>query len=172
MTKSFIRRLLLAGVIITAVNANSVNAQENTGFMEEQLNLTQEWDKVFPQSDKVTHSKITFHNRYGVTLAADLYIPKNTDGSKLPAIAVSGPFGAVKEQASGLYAQTLAERGFLTIAFDPSFTGESGGQPRYVASPISAQQWTTCPPVRMWIRSASASWASAAGADWRSMQRP
>ena len=127
MTKSFIRRLLLAGVIITAVNANSVNAQENTGFMEEKLNLTQEWDKVFPQSDKVTHSKITFHNRYGVTLAADLYIPKNTDGSKLPAIAVSGPFGAVKEQ--------LAERGFLTIAFDPSFTGESGGQPRYVASP-------------------------------------
>ena len=82
--------------------------------MEEQLNLTQEWDKVFPQSDKVTHSKITFHNRYGVTLAADLYIPKNTDGDKLPAIAVSGPFGAVKEQASGLYAQTLAERGFLT----------------------------------------------------------
>ena len=125
MTKSFIRRLLLAGVIITAVNANSVNAQENSGFMEEQLNLTQEWDKVFPQSDKVTHSKITFHNRYGVTLAADLYIPKNTDGSKLPAIAVSGPFGAVKEQASGLYAQTI----------DPSFTGESGGQPRYVASP-------------------------------------
>ena len=103
--------------------------------MEEQLNLTQEWDKVFPQSDKVTHSKITFHNRYGVTLAADLYIPKNTDGDKLPAIAISGPFGAVKEQASGLYAQTLAERGFLTIAFDPSFTGESGGQPRYVASP-------------------------------------
>ena len=91
MTKSFIRRFLLAGVIITAVNANSVNAQENTGFMEEQLNLTQEWDKVFPQSDKVTHSKITFHNRYGVTLAADLDIPKNTDGSKLPALAVSGP---------------------------------------------------------------------------------
>ena len=85
--------------------------------MEEQLNLTQEWDKVFPQSDKVTHSKITFHNRYGVTLAADLYIPKNTDGDKLPAIAVSGPFGAVKEQASGLYAQTLAERGFLTEDF-------------------------------------------------------
>ena len=83
--------------------------------MEEQLNLTQEWDKVFPQSNKVTHSKITFHNRYGVTLAADLYIPKNTDGDKLPAIAVSGPFGAVKEQASGLYAQTLAERGFLTL---------------------------------------------------------
>ena len=101
----------------------------------EELKLTQEWDKTFPLSDKVIHSKITFHNRYGVTLAADLYIPKNTDGSKLPAIAVSGPFGAVKEQASGLYAQELAKRGFLTIAFDPSFTGESGGLPRYVASP-------------------------------------
>lgn len=102
--------------------------------MEEKLNLTQEWDKVFPQSDQVNHSKITFHNRYGITLAADLYVPKNATG-KLPAIAVSGPFGAVKEQVSGLYAQTLAERGFLTLAFDPSFTGESGGEPRYVASP-------------------------------------
>ena len=111
------------------------NTDNTVSKMEEQLNLTQEWDKVFPKSGKVTHSKITFHNRYGVTLAADLYIPKNTDGGKLPAIAVCGPFGAVKEQASGLYAQTLAERGFLTIAFDPSFTGESGGQPRYVASP-------------------------------------
>lgn len=97
-------------------------------FQEEQLTLTQEWDKTFPQSDKVDHCKITFHNRYGITLAADLYKPKNAAG-KLPAIAVSGPFGAVKEQASGLYAQTLAEHGFLTIAFDPSFTGESGGQP-------------------------------------------
>ena len=101
---------------------------------EEMLTLTQEWDKTFPQSDKVDHKKVTFHNRYGITLAADMYIPKNTEG-KLPAIAVSGPFGAVKEQCSGLYAQTLAERGFLTIAFDPSFTGESGGQPRYMASP-------------------------------------
>lgn len=98
------------------------------------LILTEEWDKTFPKSDKVNHRKITFHNRYGITLAADLYKPKNTDG-KLPAIAVCGPFGAVKEQSSGLYAQTLAERGFLTIAFDPSFTGESDGQPRYVASP-------------------------------------
>ncbi|WP_087330226.1 alpha/beta hydrolase [Parabacteroides sp. An277] len=103
-------------------------------IMEEKLHLTQDWDKVFPQSDKVNHSKITFHNRYGITLAADLYVPKNATG-KLPAIAVSGPFGAVKEQVSGLYAQTLAERGFLTLAFDPSFTGESGGEPRYVASP-------------------------------------
>ena len=96
--------------------------------------MTTEWDKVFPQSDKVSHSKVTFTNRYGITLAADMYVPKNAEG-KLPAIAVSGPFGAVKEQSSGLYAQTLAERGFLTIAFDPSFTGESSGEPRYVASP-------------------------------------
>lgn len=102
--------------------------------MNEKLSMTQEWDKVFPKSDKVNHRKITFHNRYGITLAADLYEPKNASG-KLPALAVSGPFGAVKEQSSGLYAQTMAERGFLTIAFDPSFTGESGGQPRYVASP-------------------------------------
>ena len=102
--------------------------------MEENLNLIQEWDKTFPQSDKVDHKKITFHNRYGITLAADLYVPKNVTG-KLPAIAISAPFGAVKEQASGLYAQTLAERGFLTIVFDPSYTGESSGQPRYVASP-------------------------------------
>lgn len=99
-----------------------------------QLNLTQEWDKTFPKSAKVDHCKVTFHNRYGITLAADLYIPKNAAG-KLPAIAVSGPFGAVKEQSSGLYAQAMAQRGFLTIAFDPSFTGESGGSPRYVASP-------------------------------------
>lgn len=102
--------------------------------MAERLSLEQEWDKVFPKSDKVNHRKITFHNRYGITLAADLYEPKAVEG-KLPAIAVSGPFGAVKEQASGLYAQSMAERGFLTIAFDPSFTGESGGTPRYVASP-------------------------------------
>ena len=100
----------------------------------EELNLTQEWDKTFPKSEKVDHSKVTFVNRYGITLAADMYIPKNAEG-RLPAIAVSGPFGAVKEQCSGLYAQTMAERGFLTIAFDPSFTGESGGQPRYMASP-------------------------------------
>ncbi len=100
----------------------------------EVLSLTQEWDKTFPKSDKVDHSKVTFHNRYGITLAADLYRPLNASG-KLPAIAVCGPFGSVKEQCSGLYAQTLAERGFLTIAFDPSFTGESGGTPRYVASP-------------------------------------
>ncbi|MGB4589436.1 MAG: alpha/beta hydrolase [Clostridiaceae bacterium] len=102
--------------------------------MEEKLYLCEEWDKTFPKSDKVNHRKITFHNRYGITLAADLYEPKNAEG-KLAAIAISGPFGAVKEQSSGLYAQTMAEKGFLTIAFDPSFTGESGGVPRYVASP-------------------------------------
>lgn len=102
--------------------------------MEEKLNLVQEWDKTFPKSEKVNHRKVTFHNRYGITLAADLYAPKNAEG-KLAAIAVCGPFGAVKEQASGLYAQTMAERGFLTIAFDPSYTGESGGSPRYMASP-------------------------------------
>ena len=100
----------------------------------EKLNLTQEWDKVFPKSDKVDHKKVTFHNRYGITLAADMYTPKNVVG-KLPAIAVSGPFGAVKEQSSGLYAQKMAEFGILTIAFDPSYTGESSGTPRYVASP-------------------------------------
>lgn len=102
--------------------------------MNEKLNLTEEWDKTFPKSNLINHKKVTFHNRYGITLAADLYEPKQAE-EKLPAIAVCGPFGAVKEQASGLYAQTMAEKGFLTIAFDPSFTGESGGTPRYVASP-------------------------------------
>ena len=103
-------------------------------MQDQKLELTTEWDKTFPKSDKVDHKKITFHNRYGITLAADMYIPKNAQG-KLAALAVAGPFGAVKEQASGLYAQIMAERGFLTIAFDPSYTGESGGEPRYVASP-------------------------------------
>ena len=102
--------------------------------MEEQLHLTEEWDKTFPRNDRVAHRKVTFRNRYGITLAADLYQPKDAAG-RLPAIAVCGPFGAVKEQASGLYAQEMAARGFLTIAFDPSFTGESGGQPRFMASP-------------------------------------
>ena len=107
------------------------------------LELTQEWDKTFPQSDKVEHSKITFHNRYGITLAADLYKPKNAAQGPLAAIAVSGPYGAVKEQVSGRYAQTLAERGFLTIAFDPSFYGESGGMPRSLTSPeISTEDFS------------------------------
>ena len=101
---------------------------------KEELKLTAEWDKTFPKSDKVDHEKATFVNRYGITLAADLYVPKNKSG-KMPAIAVCGPFGAVKEQCAGLYAQTMAERGYLTLAFDPSFTGESGGNVRYMASP-------------------------------------
>lgn len=114
------------------------SANETIMPLNEKLELTQEWDKVFPKSEKVEHKKVTFTNNFGITIAADMYSPKDTkmaiDG-KLPAIAVSGPFGAVKEQSSGLYAQTMAERGFLTIAFDPSFTGESGGMPRRVASP-------------------------------------
>lgn len=125
--------ILVASQLVLGLSAFA-QAGQAVDTPTEKLELTQEWDKVFPKSSQVKHSKVTFHNRYGITLAADLYIPKNVSG-KLPAIAVSGPFGAVKEQASGLYAQTLAERGFLTIAFDPSFTGESGGQPRSVASP-------------------------------------
>lgn len=125
---------LLAGLTTVSAETATDKCNFSNGNDMEKLELTNEWDKVFPQSDKVNHCKVTFHNRYGVTLAADLYVPKNATG-KLAAIAVSGPFGAVKEQSSGLYAQMLAERGFLTIAFDPSFTGESGGQPRYVASP-------------------------------------
>ena len=121
---------------MTMTMATVVQAQEvqNKVAEKENLQLVKAWDKVFPKSDKVEHSKITFHNRYGITLVADLYVPKGAKG-KLPAIACSGPFGAVKEQVSGLYAQHMAERGFLTIAFDPSFTGESGGEPRNVASP-------------------------------------
>ena len=126
--------LLVCLAITSHMTAQEKQTLNTNNIMEEKLNLTQEWDKVFPQSNRVNHTKVTFHNRYGITLAADLYMPKDITGP-LPAIAVSGPFGAVKEQASGLYAQTLAEHGFLTIAFDPSFTGESGGQPRYVASP-------------------------------------
>ena len=118
--------LVLAGIALLASCCNNNNAND--------MNLTQEWDKTFPKSDLVEHSKVTFHNRYGITLVADMYVPKDADG-KLPAIAVSGPFGAVKEQTSGIYAQHMAERGFLTIAFDPSYTGESGGEPRRMASP-------------------------------------
>ena len=123
---------LAVATVLSLAACNSNNQKEEK--MKQELEITQEWDKVFPQSDKVNHQKVTFHNRYGITLVADMYTPKNVDG-KMPAIAVSGPFGAVKEQTSGLYAQHMAERGFLTIAFDPSFTGESGGEPRRMASP-------------------------------------
>ncbi len=130
------RMTILTAAFLCFFGLTESTAQNNQSSRNmEELKLTQKWDKTFPKSDKVNHSKVTFVNRYGITLAADLYIPKMTGEEKFPAIAVSGPFGAVKEQSSGLYAQTLAERGFLTIAFDPSFTGESGGQPRSVASP-------------------------------------
>ena len=133
----FTMKKLLSAMLVASLftacqnkeNDNQINESMNT-----KLQLTQEWDKTFPKSDKVDHKKVTFHNRYGIELAADMYMPKNADG-KLAAIAVSGPFGAVKEQSSGLYAQHMAERGFITIAFDPSFTGESGGEPRRMASP-------------------------------------
>lgn len=136
--------LTLAGSVMT-VDAADVSSRTENGSQvrrisstpwegEESLPLTDTWDKTFPKSDKVDHEKVTFHNRYGITLAADLYMPKNRNG-KMAALAVAGPFGAVKEQASGLYAQKLAEMGFLTIAFDPSFIGESGGRARNVASP-------------------------------------
>ena len=130
-------RKTLASIFIACCLPTALFMQAQTNqstIKKETMEITESWDKVFPKSDKVNHSKITFVNRYGITLVADLYQPINASG-RMPAIAVSGPFGAVKEQCSGLYAQKMAERGYLTIAFDPSFTGESGGTPRYVASP-------------------------------------
>lgn len=125
----------MLSLLATALSSNSQtmdNPDTNTSLAPVgQLQLTQEWDKTFPKSEKIDHHKVAFVNRYGITLAADMYKPKGAEG-RLPAIAVSGPFGAVKEQSSGLYAQQLAERGFLTIAFDPSFTGESGGMPNEI----------------------------------------
>ena len=124
MLKNFLISLLTLTIIFGGINmSNATNAKNN------------EWDKTFKRSDKVEVKKVSFKNRYGITLVGDLYTPKNVNGKKMAAIAVSGPFGAVKEQASGLYAQTMAERGFVTLAFDPSYTGESGGEPRNVSSP-------------------------------------
>lgn len=126
----------LAGTLFASSALATTEKKSENAMNTQELQMTAEWDKTFPRSEKVRHSKVTFHNRYGITLAADLYVPENVPaGTRLPAIAVSGPFGAVKEQSPGLYAQTLAERGFLTLAFDPSFTGESGGNPRNVTSP-------------------------------------
>ena len=122
-----------AGTAFGAVGTDA-SSTETPAAAQAQLKLETAWDKTFKKSDKVEHSKVVFRTRYGFTLAADMYIPKNAEG-KLPAIAVAGPFGAVKEQVSGFYAQTLAEQGFLTIAFDPSYTGESSGEPRFTASP-------------------------------------
>ncbi|MBR1626927.1 MAG: alpha/beta hydrolase [Bacteroidales bacterium] len=133
MKKLILSLILLSGLMISCSDKEVTNNKNKKDEMQE-MNLTQEWDKVFPQSDKVDHKKVTFKNRYGITLAADMYTPKGKEG-KLSAITVCGPFGAVKEQSSGLYAQAMAEKGFLTIAFDPSFTGESSGEPRYMASP-------------------------------------
>lgn len=124
---------ILVGALMALLGCQADSA--NKGATSVPLQLTQEWDKTFPRSEKVEHRKVTFPNRYGITLAADLYLPKGHTEGRLPAIVVSGPFGAVKEQSSGLYAQTLAEHGFVTLAFDPSYTGESGGEPRNVASP-------------------------------------
>ncbi|MDE6392651.1 MAG: alpha/beta hydrolase [Muribaculaceae bacterium] len=124
----------ICSLIIACLSLTTINAQNNNITDMENLELTSEWDKTFPKSDRVNHKKVTFVNHYGITLAADLYVPKDAK-TPLPAIAVCGPFGAVKEQCSGLYAQEMAERGFITLAFDPSFTGESGGHPRYMTSP-------------------------------------
>ena len=132
--KKTILAVALLGITFAACTNNKTNNHQYDKEMNTTLNLTQDWDKTFPLSNKVDHKKVTFRNRYGIELAADMYTPKDMEG-KLSAIAVTGPFGAVKEQSSGLYAQHMAERGFLTIAFDPSFTGESGGEPRRMASP-------------------------------------
>ena len=130
MKKVLLAAALLGGMLTGCTNKEQTKAEENMTT----LNLTQEWDKVFPLSEKVNHRKVTFETQYGLTLAADLYTPKDAEG-KLAAIAVSGPFGAVKEQCSGLYAMKMAERGFVALAFDPSYTGESSGEPRRTASP-------------------------------------
>ena len=131
MKKMIFTAMLLGGMLTACTNSNK---QATANDMKQELELTQEWDKVFPLSEKVNHSKVTFKTQYGLTLAADLYTPKDAEG-KLAAIAVSGPFGATKEQSSGLYAMKMAERGFVAIAFDPSYTGESSGEPRRTASP-------------------------------------
>ncbi|NQD73612.1 alpha/beta hydrolase [Pseudomonas sp. CM27] len=136
VVKPGVGRRTLLRMTSTGIAAISVGAALPDGaFATSGVQLDSKWDKTFPKSDKVDHQKVAFKNRYGITLAADLYRPKNTAGTQLPALAVSGPFGAVKEQASGLYAQVMAERGFVTVAFDPSFTGESGGETRNIASP-------------------------------------
>ena len=131
MKKVLFFAMLVSGMLVACTNSNKQTTDEN---MEQELELTQEWDKVFPLSEKVSHKKVTFKTQYGLILAADMYTPKDVKG-KLAAIAVSGPFGAVKEQSSGLYAMKMAERGFVTLAFDPSYTGESSGEPRRTASP-------------------------------------
>ncbi len=133
--KGLVRSMVVACAATLLIGQSGVVRALPPTSEENTMHMTQEWDKTFHKSEKVDHQKVTFKNRYGITLAADLYLPKNRAAQWLAALAVSGPFGAVKEQSSGLYAQTMAERGYVTLAFDPSFTGESGGEPRNVASP-------------------------------------
>ena len=133
--KGFIRSAVIACAVTLVICQPGLVRATPPANKENAMQLSQEWDKTFPKSEKVDHQKVTFKNRYGITLAGDLYLPKNRAGQRLAALAVSGPFGAVKEQSSGLYAQTMAERGYVTLAFDPSYTGESGGEPRNVPSP-------------------------------------
>jgi Hydrolases of the alpha/beta superfamily len=185
MKSGIIMAAALMALSLTANSQNMGNQNTDVSFAPfEQLDITFEWDKTFPKSDQVEHRKVTFMNRYGITLVADMYRPKEGRGSSpknpslgnmLPAIAVCGPFGAVKEQSSGLYAQQLAERGFLTIAFDPSFTGESGGMPRRVASPdinterIFLLPSTSCQYSQVWMPIVSAFSGYADGAVLQSM---
>ena len=133
--KQLFQSAILACTAMLASAQPALAQSHSTSGEDNAMHLTQEWDKTFPQSAKVDHQKVTFKNRYGITLAADLYLPKSRGSQRLAALAIGGPFGAVKEQSSGLYAQTMAERGYVTLAFDPSFTGESSGEPRNVASP-------------------------------------
>lgn len=141
----FFNGALLAGAM-ALISTEVAVAQPAPGTADSSGRLVQTWDKTFPRSEKVDHQKVTFKNRYGITLAADVYLPKDRGNKKLAALVISGPFGAVKEQASGLYAQTLAERGFVTLAFDPSYTGESSGEPAILLHPISI-------PKTLWLQS-------------------
>lgn len=162
----FFNRALIAGAM-ALISTEAAVAQPAPGTADSSVHLVQTWDKTFPRSEKVDHQKVTFKNRYGITLAADVYLPKDRGNKKLAALVISGPFGAVKEQASGLYAQTLAERGFVTLAFDPSYTGESSGEPRNIASLISIPKtlWPQSISLdcnHMWIVNVSVSLVSAA----------
>lgn len=136
--RNFMKQSAFAGaslVFASATTALATNTQESNSNKQSEVSMTTTWDKTFPKSNKVDHQKVTFKNRYGITLVGDLYLPKNRANQTFPSLAISGAYGAVKEQSSGLYAQTMAEKGFVTVAFDPSYTGESGGEPRNVSSP-------------------------------------
>lgn len=175
--KTFTQKLSVAMLLCASLSGVTTMSYAETTNPNAPVSMVTTWDKTFAESDKVDHRKVSFQNRYGITLVGDLYLPKDRGDRKLAAIAVSGPFGAVKEQSSGLYAQTLAENGFVTLAFDPSYTGESGGQPRNVASRIStpktlARRWISSVFRKRWTGTVSVSSASAAGAAWRSTRHP